>query len=78
VKERFAVWGIHDILNSLCATNTHKGILIVLIVGAIQAKQTPIGLSTQGNNRVGKQALYVIKGEENGHGRLKDIETETN
>jgi hypothetical protein len=56
----------------------HKGIFIVFVVGAIQAKQIPIGLSTQRNNGIGRQTLYVIKREENGHRRLGDIKTKTN
>jgi hypothetical protein len=39
----------------------------MFVVGAIQAKQTPMGLGAQGNDRIGKQLLDVIKRKENGH-----------
>jgi hypothetical protein len=35
-------------------------------------------MSTQGNNRIGKQALYLVKRKEDGHKRLRNIKTETN
>jgi hypothetical protein len=77
-KKGSIINNVHCISASFPTTNTHKGILIVLIVGAIQAKQTPIGMSTQGNNRIGKQALYLVKRKEDGHKRLRNIKTETN
>jgi hypothetical protein len=66
-EEWLVVRGIHYIPTSLSATDSHKGILIIFVIGAIQAKQTPKGLGTQGNNGIGKQFLYVVKGKENGH-----------
>jgi hypothetical protein len=66
-KERFTLRRVHNVLNPLSATNTQEGLLIIFIVRAIQAKQTPIGLSTQRDKRIGTKVLYMIKREEDGH-----------
>jgi hypothetical protein len=77
-KKGSVISSIHYVPTSFPTTNTHKGVLIVLIIGTIQAEQTPIGLSTQGNNIVGKQAFYVIERKEDDHRRLGNIKTKTN
>jgi hypothetical protein len=45
-EQRLVVRGIHHISTPLSTTDTHKGIFVVFIVGAIEAKQTSIRLAT--------------------------------
>jgi hypothetical protein len=59
-------------------TNTYEGILIILIVGTIQTKQTSVGMSTQGDYIMRKQILDMIKREEDGHRRLRNFKAKTN
>jgi hypothetical protein len=66
-KKGSIIISIHYASAIFPTTNTHKGVFIVFIVRAVQAKQTPIGLSTQGDSRIGKQTFYVIKRKEDGH-----------
>jgi hypothetical protein len=58
---------IHHASTVLSTSNTHKGVLVVLIVRAIQIKQTPIGPSTQRNNILGKQDFNMVERKEDGH-----------
>jgi hypothetical protein len=55
-EKRLSVRKVHHVPTSLSTTDTHKSIFVIFIRGAIQAEQTPIRLTTQGNSRVGKTA----------------------
>jgi hypothetical protein len=77
-KKGSIIISIHYTPATFSASHTHKGLLIVLIVGTIQSKQTPIGLSTQGNNVIGKQTFYVVERKEDGYRRLRNVKTKAN
>jgi hypothetical protein len=77
-KERLAVLEIHHILAPLPATNAHKRVFIVFIVGAVEAKQTPVGLTTQGNNIFRAEVFDLIKRKENGDRRIRYFKSQTN
>jgi hypothetical protein len=48
-EERFIIVKVHHVPATFPAANAHKCVFIILIMRTIQAKQTPIGLTTQRN-----------------------------
>jgi hypothetical protein len=77
-KEGTTIISVHYTPATFSAPHTHKGLFVILIVGTIQSKQTPIGLSAQRNCVIGKQTLYMVEGKEDGHRRLRNVKTEAN
>jgi hypothetical protein len=77
-KKRSAIITIHHASAMFSTTNTHKGVLIILVVRTIQTKQTPVGLSTQGDHILGKQIFDMVKREEDSHRRLRNFKAKAN
>jgi hypothetical protein len=76
-KKRSAIITIHHALAMFSTTNTHKGVLIIFVIRTIQTKQTPVGLSTQGDHVLGKQVFNMIKREKDSHRRLRNLKAKT-